>query len=510
MSRRIFPSLGGFQRTHNEFFREFLVGTALFRSGLRPKSFPFYAHAPVVDGIPQYINSRFYVDAEGNLVATRATITGSIIAGAGSSVPGGFIVANTIAGDRLLVDTITSRELIKTAALITHSAQIGSLVVHNAHINDLNAVKINAGFLAVDRLDVGVAYIRDTRMLGSLVVHDAHIANIHGGKIFADTITSRELIKTAALITHTAQVGTAVIHDAHIANLSAEKINAGTLTGRTIQTSFTGRRTRISSEPGLMDRISFLNDATEVGYLRLVLSGTDWELSLGGPDGDIFNVATATGVAPIMRVSMPFFRGSGRAATGGVEMWGGGAGNMRSIGLEWSGGGFPIFRLGLHGLTHIGDSLVPSFHNHFDLGTPTLRWRDLFIGRDVHISRDLIVAGWVNSNLVPLTNNHWWLGTATLKWAWVHYVNRGFCDLPTSQNAIEIIKKVKPCKKKSGLYGNRDYFIDDEQFPDEMRCLNEKEGKKEMELTRVTGVMFQAIRELIEKVDILEKSIIIK
>ena len=54
-----------------------------------------------------------------------------------------------------------------------------------------------------------------------------------------------------------------------------------------------------------------------------------------------------------------------------------------------------------------------------------------------------------------------------------------------------------------GNYGERHYF-EVNKFPDEMRFLNDK-GEPDIELTRTLGVCVQAVRELIEKVEKLEK-----
>ena len=98
------------------------------------------------------------------------------------------------------------------------------------------------------------------------------------------------------------------------------------------------------------------------------------------------------------------------------------------------------------------------------------------------------------------------LGNSTHKWDYIYRTNESACDLPTSNSAIGTFKKIKKPKIQNGDYGKRHYFTDID-FPDEIKCTHE--GKTEIEFTRLIGVSAQAIREIIEKLDTVEKRIIV-
>lgn len=78
------------------------------------------------------------------------------------------------------------------------------------------------------------------------------------------------------------------------------------------------------------------------------------------------------------------------------------------------------------------------------------------------------------------------------------------CPLPTFDDALEVIRKVPDPVRISdsrGHFGDRMY-IDDLTFPDEARYTIE--GKREIELTNMVGLLMQAVRQLTDKVDKLE------
>lgn len=81
------------------------------------------------------------------------------------------------------------------------------------------------------------------------------------------------------------------------------------------------------------------------------------------------------------------------------------------------------------------------------------------------------------------------------------------CPLPTIPNALEIIRKIPEPTTVGGRghYGDGLYF-DDETFPDEV--LWEINGKKEIEHTKMIGLLMKAVKELTQKVDDLEKRLL--
>ena len=58
------------------------------------------------------------------------------------------IVARSIAGNQLIMNTITATELIETENLITQTAQIGNAVITEAHIDSLSATDVTTGTLS--------------------------------------------------------------------------------------------------------------------------------------------------------------------------------------------------------------------------------------------------------------------------------------------------------------------------------------------------------------------------
>ena len=250
---------------------------------------------------------------------------------------------------------------------------------------DTIAAAINSAGQATDIVDLSIT---ETKL--------ANLA-VATGKIKDEAIIASKIWRGGAVITLSAQIGTGIIQTAHIgdlqvkrgnidnlavndakiSDLKVEKLTGTTLTGKTVQTALTGRRIRISSATGLTDRVSFLDGNTEEGYLRLEQAGLDWEMSIGGLNGDMFTVGTSVAAGAPIYVSMPFFGGAGTGATGQADISGGSGNNARAIGLSWSGGGAPIFRLDLsgRGITRIGNSLIPQWND--DLGTITNPWRNL-------------------------------------------------------------------------------------------------------------------------------------
>ena len=61
--------------------------------------------------------------------------------------------------------------------LAVTEGKIGNLAVTNAKINDLNAGKINAGYISAARLDTAVAYITQAAMIADAVITNLQIAN---------------------------------------------------------------------------------------------------------------------------------------------------------------------------------------------------------------------------------------------------------------------------------------------------------------------------------------------
>ena len=141
MPHRIMPFWGGWEIRTFELFREFQVGSNVFRSGMKPDEYPFYAYAPVVDGVAQFENARFYIDKDGNLKATNAEIEGKIVTGAGSEIDGAYIKNLTVTSAKIANGAITT-------------AKIANLAVTDAKIKDVSADKLTAGTIDASIIDV--------------------------------------------------------------------------------------------------------------------------------------------------------------------------------------------------------------------------------------------------------------------------------------------------------------------------------------------------------------------
>lgn len=187
---------------------------------------------------------------------------------------------------------------------------------------------------------------------------------------------------------------------------------------------------------------------------------------------------------------------------------------------------------------------ITPFHSGiWDLGTSSRRWDDIWteklnasqsviFGSTLSVASTATFNSWVNlEHTVPQTNNAWDLGWSDKKWRNFNRINEFGCDLPTTNCACDVIKKLKkptvniPNNRKH--YGDRQYF-DRDDFPEEMKAMNtilkagiirkekafiEKEDyepKLDIEMTRVAGITLQAVREILDRLEVLEKSVIIK
>ena len=109
-----------------------------------------------------------------------------------------------------------------------------------------------------------------------------------------------------------------------------------------------------------------------------------------------------------------------------------------------------------------------------------------------------------------------WLGTSSNKFAAGYFNNLPGCPLPTSNSGIGVMKKIKPPAIREGKQGVRHYFLD-EDFPSEMKCKKADKDEKgniiereeeEIEYIRTLGVLVQATREIISRLETLEKEVL--
>jgi len=108
-----------------------------------------------------------------------------------------------------------------------------------------------------------------------------------------------------------------------------------------------------------------------------------------------------------------------------------------------------------------------------------------------------------HGDVVPDDNETRDLGNSSFSWDTAYYKNSSGCPLPTSNSAIDVMKKVNNPEIRTASQGERHYF-NDEDFPEEMKFKNDK-GEEEIERIRTLGVTVQTVRELIDKVEELER-----
>lgn len=109
------------------------------------------------------------------------------------------------------------------------------------------------------------------------------------------------------------------------------------------------------------------------------------------------------------------------------------------------------------------------------------------------------------ADTLPSVTGIWECGNSSKKWYKVTSLNYASCPLPTVKNAIDSIRSIEPSKLQEGEFGLRQYF-DVKTFPDEMKLV-EDDGTSDIELTRTIGVTLQAVKELVDEVDLLKEEI---
>ena len=111
----------------------------------------------------------------------------------------------------------------------------------------------------------------------------------------------------------------------------------------------------------------------------------------------------------------------------------------------------------------------------------------------------------LTGHVYPVMSNDQNIGSSSIKWKAVYANSHAACDLPTVDDGISTIKKIKSPVLKTGHHGKRKYFKK-EYFPEEMTFINDKE-ERDVDLVRTTGVLLKAVQELIQKVEQLEKKL---
>jgi len=111
----------------------------------------------------------------------------------------------------------------------------------------------------------------------------------------------------------------------------------------------------------------------------------------------------------------------------------------------------------------------------------------------------------VGSNMIPDANGVYNIGSPSFKFNNI-YGSIVACPLPTVLNALDTIRKIPDPVEvgERGHFGDGLYF-DNKTFPDEV--LHDTPEGRDIEHTRMIGLLMQAVRELTEKVDLLEEKL---
>ena len=137
---------------------------------------------------------------------------------------------------------------------------------------------------------------------------------------------------------------------------------------------------------------------------------------------------------------------------------------------------------------------------------------------EIALRQRLVAVGTYTNILYDIRpyNSLTWLGTSSNKFAAGYFNSLPGCPLPTSNSGIGVMKKIKPPAIREGKHGVRHYFLD-EDFPSEMKCkMADKDEKgniiereeEEIEYIRTLGVLVQATREIISRLENLEKEVL--
>ena len=197
------------------------------------------------------------------------------------------------------------------------------------------------------------------------------------------------------------------------------------------------------------------------------------------------------------------------------------AANIILSGTIWAG--YNKVRLNKNGIRIYGESLSFYSSNMKDAGYICGGYRT-DKKRTLHLSTDIITLAANDyarayemrvTRLIPNPGDVSYVGRSSNKFDRGYFNNLPACPTPTSNSGIGIMKKIGKPEVRNGKHGTRHYFLDDD-FPSEMKCkvIAENEHgelveteEEEIEYIRTIGVLVQSMRELIDKVEKLEKEV---
>ncbi len=350
------------------------------------------------------------------------------------------------------------------------------------------------------------------------------------GTVVAGSVVTGKIIAESGSDVDWSYIDNVLVTNAQIESLNADKINVGTLTGFTIQTATTGKRLRMLGTPA--NEYQFLDGSTKVGHLKIDDDGDGGYFAQLYIDhlGPAVEVGSVVGASESVYFNAPFISTSGRAAVGTVKL----IGKDADAGLTWSGSNTATWSFNLgDNLARISSDIQPSANATYSLGGRSgsdlygwgaLRLADggnigyvrgsstvpvMYVG---YSSIEGYPAAMFNSDCFPLKNDEYYLGLSVAKWARVYSNDYLACPLPAVDNALDKIKATnKPHllkDKTKGHHGKNRKYFDITDVPEE--CIvkgKRKDEEDDIEVIRTMGFLFSTIKELAEKVDILEQKL---
>jgi len=369
VSTKAFPTLGGWHPSYKELFLEFTGSDGKkYRTGLRPKEYPFYSGVPVINGVPDFSQAVFSVDKYGNVRMKNAYIEGTIIAGANSEIDWSYI-KNVLVQDAqiesLSADKITAGNGIINALTIKNSLTIGS------------GGSIKQGQTAYDS---GIGF-----WLGDVAgTPKFSIGNSAGNKLTWDgsTLTVIGALKTGA---------NSLINGQYIDSLDAGKITTGYLSAdRIAAKSITADKLNVSQlsaisanlgsiTAGSITGITITGSTITGGIVRTSSGNT--RIEMNGPDNALYVYQENIDGVAIRRLALGadsifFYDPSGACAgwilgsSEGLGISGKVGTNCIDVNLKATGTGVGAFWPG---------------EAYLDLGTSTNKFRHLYLSGNIYV-----------------------------------------------------------------------------------------------------------------------------
>jgi len=341
-------------------------------------------------------------------------------------------------------------------------AKLGSTIVQGGYLQTIkiNAASITAGTISSDRI-----------ASGSITADKIKARSIDTDKITVGGVTSTNLASSSVI---TVKLANNAVTEAKIAAeaVTAGKIAAGAVTAAKIAA---GAVTAAKIAAGAVTAAKIAAGAITADKLAgtLILGSTIW---------------AGEGVA--------------RLASDGIRIY------DQALKFYYSGQVGTVRVFG-------GDSSAPGGTIQiYSSGRLTLAAQQ----DGIFLTQRLYAMGPYTNRLYDISpyNAATWLGTSGNKFARGYFTQLPGCPMPTSNSGVGVLKKINNPKVMDGNHGTRHYFLD-EDFPSEMKCkvaTKTDDGRvveteeEEIEYIRTLGVLVQATREIISRIETLEKEVL--